>query len=186
MYGMVAPVDWFRPFWVSVLVTVFFSAFWNLSFSSFLLSLFGCCPCYWWHSLVRVKDITPKDKRSHVVYGISCAEPDCQETYVGETKQALKSRVQQHQRPSSRETYDSAVYTPYTHLVTLSTRRKWSSWTVSRTGSAAGSGRRCTNELSDRHWRRGEAYDFIYQARGTGRWGDLRDVCQLTITNSRV
>ncbi len=61
------------------------------------------------NSLVRVKDIRLKDKRSHVVYGISCAEPDCQETYMGETKQALKSRI--HQRPSSGETYDSAVYT---------------------------------------------------------------------------
>ena len=51
--------------------------------------------------LVRVKDITPKDKWSHLVYGIrSAAEPDCQEKYVGETKQALNSHVQQHQRPT--------------------------------------------------------------------------------------
>ncbi len=31
----------------------------------------------------------------------NCAEPDCQETYMGETKQVLTSRVQQHQRSGS-------------------------------------------------------------------------------------
>ncbi len=99
---------------------------------------------------------TPKDKRSHVVFGISCAEADCQETYMGETKQALKSRIQQHQRPSSGDTYDSAVYT---HLHTSGhsiNPKEVIILVVSRTGFAEGSGRRCTNGSSDRHRTRGE------------------------------
>ena len=60
--------------------------------------------------LVHVKDKQPKEKRSNLVYGIVCAGNDCNETYVGETKQALKSRVYQHRNPSSNEAQNSAVY----------------------------------------------------------------------------
>ena len=38
--------------------------------------------------LVHVKDRTAKKKRSSVVYSIKCAHPSCNETYIGETKQA--------------------------------------------------------------------------------------------------
>ena len=37
----------------------------------------------------------------------------------------------------------------------------------------------------DRRYTHRRPYNFIYQARGTGRWGDFRAVCQLTITNSQ-
>lgn len=62
--------------------------------------------------LVHVKDKTPRDKQSNLVYGIKCAQQDCPESYVGETKQSIKARVDQHRRPSSSDYQpDSAVYT---------------------------------------------------------------------------
>ena len=61
--------------------------------------------------LVKVKDKTPHDKTSNIVYGIKCEGKDCDATYIGETKQALSKRMNQHKRPVSGETYDSAVYT---------------------------------------------------------------------------
>ena len=60
--------------------------------------------------LVHVKDKQSKEKRSNLVYGIVCAGNDCNETYVGKTKQALKSRAYQHKNPSSNEAQNSAVY----------------------------------------------------------------------------
>ncbi|XP_072037657.1 uncharacterized protein [Amphiura filiformis] len=59
---------------------------------------------------VHVKDKQPKEKSSNLVYGLVCAGKDCTESYVGETKQALKSRVKQHRRPSTNEAQNSAVY----------------------------------------------------------------------------
>ena len=35
--------------------------------------------------LAQVKDKTPKEKRSHLVYGVRCGYDGCNETYVGET-----------------------------------------------------------------------------------------------------
>ena len=61
--------------------------------------------------LVRVKDTIPKEKRANVVYGVRCGSKDCQECYVGETKQALGTRMNQHRRPSSNPAQTSAVYT---------------------------------------------------------------------------
>ena len=65
--------------------------------------------------LVNVKDKTPRDKRSHLVYGFQCPDKDCDHTYVGETQQALKKRMSQHRRPSPDDQPDSAIYT---HLST--------------------------------------------------------------------
>ena len=60
--------------------------------------------------LVNVKDKQPKEKRSNVVYGITCANAGCDNSYVGETKQSLKTRANQHRRPSSNEAQNSAVF----------------------------------------------------------------------------
>ena len=60
--------------------------------------------------LVKVKDKQPKDKQSNLVYGLVCGEKVCKESYVGETKQALKARANQHRRPSTNEAQNSAVY----------------------------------------------------------------------------
>jgi len=60
--------------------------------------------------LVHVKDQQPKDKRSNLVYGAVCGDTDCSAAYVGETKQALKSRIYQHRRPSTNEAQNSAIF----------------------------------------------------------------------------
>ena len=61
--------------------------------------------------LVNIKDKQPKEKRSHIVYGIKCEDPGCQETYIGETQQSLKARMNQHRKPSTAgENYSSAVF----------------------------------------------------------------------------
>ncbi|XP_072039327.1 uncharacterized protein [Amphiura filiformis] len=60
--------------------------------------------------LVQVKDKQSKEKRSNLVYGLVCGDADCYAAYVGETKQALKARLNQHRRPSSNEAQNSAVY----------------------------------------------------------------------------
>ena len=60
---------------------------------------------------MKVKDKKQKGKQSHLVYGIKCQAPGCDESYIGETKQALQARLKQHQKPSSGDTYDSAVFT---------------------------------------------------------------------------
>ncbi|XP_038055844.1 uncharacterized protein LOC119727843 [Patiria miniata] len=60
--------------------------------------------------VVQVKDRQPKDTRSNVVYGIICGDKDCSGSYVGETKQSLKSRTYQHRRPSTNEAQNSAVF----------------------------------------------------------------------------
>ena len=65
--------------------------------------------------LVKVKDRVPKAKQSNLVYGIRCGSESCDECYVGETKQALGSRMKQHNKPSSNPAQTSAVYT---HLKT--------------------------------------------------------------------
>ncbi len=60
--------------------------------------------------LVHPKDRIPKDKKPDIVYGIRCSDATCEQFYIGETSQPLKSRMSQHRRPSS-SGYDSAVYT---------------------------------------------------------------------------
>jgi len=59
--------------------------------------------------LVHPKDKTSKDKLSNIVYAIQCQDTDCQELYIGETKQTLAKRMSQHRRASS-GCGDSAVY----------------------------------------------------------------------------
>ena len=61
-------------------------------------------------SLFNVKDKPPKDKLCNLVYGLTCVAPDCGESYVGEIKQSLKARLNQHHRPSTNEAQNSAVY----------------------------------------------------------------------------
>ena len=60
--------------------------------------------------LVKIKDKTPWEKRSHLVYGIKCGGAGCHESYVGETQQALRKRMYQHTKPSAKEEQNSAVY----------------------------------------------------------------------------
>ena len=59
---------------------------------------------------MNVKDKPRKEKISNVVYGIKCGSENCSETYVGETKQALGTRMGQHKRPSTIEAQNSAVF----------------------------------------------------------------------------
>ena len=61
-------------------------------------------------ALVHVKDKTPHEKRSHLVYGLKCPHSDCDRTYVGETQQAIKKRASQHRRPTPGDQPDSAIY----------------------------------------------------------------------------
>ena len=61
-------------------------------------------------ALVHVKDKTPHEKRSHLVYGLKCPHSDCDSTYVGETQQAIKKRASQHRRPTPGDQPDSAIY----------------------------------------------------------------------------
>ena len=60
--------------------------------------------------LVKVKDKQPVDKRSNLVYGITCGGEGCTEIYVGETLQSIRARLKQHQRPNSNPAQNSAVY----------------------------------------------------------------------------
>lgn len=60
--------------------------------------------------LVHPKDKVKKEKKSGVVYGISCSDPTCKDVYIGETAQPLHKRMYQHRRPST-SGFDSAVYT---------------------------------------------------------------------------
>ena len=62
-------------------------------------------------ALVHVKDKTPPEKRSHVIYGLKCPHSNCEETYVGETQQAVKKRASQHRRPTQGDQPHSAIYT---------------------------------------------------------------------------
>ena len=57
--------------------------------------------------LVKVKDKTPKNIISNVVYSFTCQNDWFQANYIGETKQTFKSRVSHHRRPSTGDTYDS-------------------------------------------------------------------------------
>ncbi|XP_072039422.1 uncharacterized protein [Amphiura filiformis] len=67
-------------------------------------------------ALVHPKDKQPKCRQSGLVYGIQCAESfNCTDTYIGETSQPLKKRLQQHQRSSA--TLRSPISHPDTQTV---------------------------------------------------------------------
>ena len=61
--------------------------------------------------MVGVKDKTPRDKQSHLVYGVRYPNKNCGQTYVGETQQAIKKCMNQHCKPSPGEQYDSTIFT---------------------------------------------------------------------------
>ncbi|KAL3973539.1 TIMELESS-interacting protein [Sarotherodon galilaeus] len=50
--------------------------------------------------LVHPKDRVPRHKQSNMVYAVKCQE-DCQDLYIGETKQPLMKRMAQHRRATS-------------------------------------------------------------------------------------
>ena len=50
--------------------------------------------------LVHVKDKTPKEKRSNLVYGTTCGTRDCNASYVGQTKQSQTASLEQHEKPN--------------------------------------------------------------------------------------
>ena len=49
--------------------------------------------------LVAPKDKTNKLDKAGAIYGLSCL--DCSSTYVGETARALRTRLSEHERPTS-------------------------------------------------------------------------------------
>ncbi|XP_072047005.1 uncharacterized protein [Amphiura filiformis] len=51
--------------------------------------------------LVHPKDKPPKDKQSNIVYAIECKVNNCQDLFIGETKQTLAKRMYQHRRAST-------------------------------------------------------------------------------------
>ena len=59
--------------------------------------------------LVKVKDKMPREKLSNLVYGIPCGSQRCAATNVGETKQSLRARLDQHRHKGSNEAQISAV-----------------------------------------------------------------------------
>ena len=60
--------------------------------------------------LVHPKDKRPKTKQNNLVYAINCQGENCEESYIGETKQPLHKRLYQHRRAGSAGN-ESAVYT---------------------------------------------------------------------------
>ena len=62
-------------------------------------------------ALVHIKDKTPHEKRSHLVYGLKCPRSGCDKTYVGETQQAIKKQASQHRKPTPDNQFNSAIYT---------------------------------------------------------------------------
>ena len=60
---------------------------------------------------IHVKDKIQKDRKRDLVYGFRCGDPSCTETNIGETRQTLKARMNQHRRPAYEEVLNSAVYT---------------------------------------------------------------------------
>ena len=60
--------------------------------------------------LVKAEDKQPFEKRSNLVYGVTCVGKGCTETYVGETLQSIRARLKQHQRLNYNPAQNSAVY----------------------------------------------------------------------------
>ena len=60
--------------------------------------------------LVHPKDKVARHKQNNVVYAIQCEGGNCQDSYIGETKQPLHKRLYQHRRAGSYGN-DSALFT---------------------------------------------------------------------------
>ena len=65
-------------------------------------------------STLRQKLVHPKDRprkgiKANVIYRLKCEEPNCINTYIGETSQPLKERYKQHCRASNNG-YSSAIF----------------------------------------------------------------------------
>ncbi|KAI8516208.1 hypothetical protein Bbelb_047890 [Branchiostoma belcheri] len=60
-------------------------------------------------NLVHPKDQVQKGIKSEVIYRLKCEEPNCNDTYIGETSQPLKERYKQHCRATA-SGYSSAIY----------------------------------------------------------------------------
>ena len=62
------------------------------------------------HTLVSPKDKSNKEDIAGVVYYIPCIDEKCSEFYIGETERRLKTRFQEHHRPSSVSTSEVAEH----------------------------------------------------------------------------
>ncbi len=82
--------------------------------------------------LVHPKDRIPKHQRSNVVYAVECSE-ECEDLYIGETKQPLYRRMAQHRRANS-SGQDSAVFLHYNKRNTIFTTMRWEFWIEKRGG----------------------------------------------------
>ncbi|KAI8519660.1 hypothetical protein Bbelb_029170 [Branchiostoma belcheri] len=66
------------------------------------------------HSTLRQRLVHPKDRphkgtKANVIYRLKCEEPNCNNTYIGETSRSLKVRYKEHCRPSANG-YSSAIF----------------------------------------------------------------------------
>ncbi|KAI8480411.1 hypothetical protein Bbelb_418690 [Branchiostoma belcheri] len=66
------------------------------------------------HSTLRQRLVHPKDQphkgtKANVIYRLKCEEPNCNNTYIGETSRPLKVRYKEHCRPSANG-YSSAIF----------------------------------------------------------------------------
>ncbi|XP_035692015.1 uncharacterized protein LOC118426621, partial [Branchiostoma floridae] len=71
------------------------------------------------HSTLRHKLVHPKDKpqkgtKANVIYRLKCEEPNCNNTYIGETSRPLKARYQEHCKPKANG-YSSAIFNHLEH-----------------------------------------------------------------------
>ena len=60
--------------------------------------------------LMRVKDRDPLEKKSSVVYKVPCS---CGRVYIGETKQALKTRIKEHKAATRRGEMEKSAIAEY-------------------------------------------------------------------------
>lgn len=58
----------------------------------------------------KLVKVMPREKLSNLVYGIPCGSQGCAASYVGETKQSLRTCLDQHRHQGSNEAQTSAVY----------------------------------------------------------------------------
>ncbi|KAI8514428.1 scavenger receptor [Branchiostoma belcheri] len=71
------------------------------------------------HSTLRQRLVRPKDRphkgtKANVIYRLKCEEPNCKNTYIGETRRPLKVRFNEHCRPSANG-YSSAIFHHFQH-----------------------------------------------------------------------